>query len=350
MLITHIFQDKLPFNYLTQDNNAKIFKCSSSINQYPPENLLINISYTAWISSDNTPQEIVFKLRNIIGRPNVMFTVFGVYLQYEIKNNPKIIEVLFSKDNKEYESFGVFELKLQKGIQLFKMKESDIVEQVIYGEWKYNYCKVIIKETYGGNRRCYVNKFFMFDDVREDISMMEHRLNENIEKIKEKRDYEEKREQMFFNEIQKGNELVDNDENKVMNKENRKAFCNNNNELEENNRKLIKKITNLIKDPNTFIATQKRRNKNTLKSYLNDLSISNESDKDTTSPPPTTWNGLNNNLDNIYHSIEDMKQPIRPKEQFEYNNDYTDADEFTRNLSFILYKKDYAIYNKKNKI
>ena len=345
MLITHIFQDKLPFNYLTQDNNAKIFKCSSSINQYPPENLLINISYTAWISSDNTPQEIVFKLRNIIGRPNVMFTVFGVYLQYEIKNNPKIIEVLFSKDDKEYESFGVFELKLQKGIQLFKMKESDIVEEVIYGEWKYNYCKVVIKETFGGNKRCYVNKYFMFDDVREDISIIEQRLNENIDKIKEKRDYEEKREQMFFNEIQKGTELVDSNEHKPLDKD-KKAFCINNNELGESNRKLLKKITNLIKEPNTFIATQKRRNKNTLKNYLNDLS----NEIDTTSPPPTTWNGLHNNLDNIYNSIEDMKQPIRPIEQFEYKNEYTNADEFTRDLSYLLYKKDYEIYNKKNKI
>ena len=345
MLITHIFQDKLPFNYLTQDNNAKIFKCSSSINQYPPENLLINISYTAWISSDNTPQEIVFKLRNIIGRPNVMFTVFGVYLQYEIKNNPKIIEVLFSKDDKEYESFGVFELKLQKGIQLFKMKESDIVEEVIYGEWKYNYCKVVIKETFGGNKRCYVNKYFMFDDVREDISIIEQRLNENIDKIKEKRDYEEKREQMFFNEIQKGTELVDSNEHNPLDKD-KKAFCINNNELGESNRKLLKKITNLIKEPNTFIATQKRRNKNTLKNYLNDLS----NEIDTTSPPPTTWNGLHNNLDNIYNSIEDMKQPIRPIEQFEYKNEYTNADEFTRDLLYILYKKDYEIYNKKNKI
>lgn len=345
MLITHIFQDKLPFNYLTQDNNAKIFKCSSSINQYPPENLLINISYTAWISSDNTPQEIVFKLRNIIGRPNVMFTVFGVYLQYEIKNNPKIIEVLFSKDDKEYESFGVFELKLQKGIQLFKMKESDIVEEVIYGEWKYNYCKVVIKKTFGGNKRCYVNKYFMFDDVREDISIIEQRLNENIDKIKEKRDYEEKREQMFFNEIQKGTELVDSNEHKPLDKD-KKAFCINNNELGESNRKLLKKITNLIKEPNTFIATQKRRNKNTLKNYLNDLS----NEIDTTSPPPTTWNGLHNNLDNIYNSIEDMKQPIRPIEQFENKNEYTNADEFTRDLSYILYKKDYEIYNKKNKI
>ena len=250
---------------------------------------------------------------------------------------------MFSKDDKEYESFGVFELKLQKGIQLFKMKESDIVEEVIYGEWKYNYCKVVIKETFGGNKRCYVNKYFMFDDVREDISIIEQRLNENIDKIKEKRDYEEKREQMFFNEIQKGTELVDSNEHKPLDKD-KKAFCINNNELGESNRKLLKKITNLIKEPNTFIATQKRRNKNTLKNYLNDLS----NEIDTTSPPPTTWNGLHNNLDNIYNSIEDMKQPIRPIEQFEYKNEYTNADEFTRDLSYILYKKDYEIYNKKN--
>lgn len=164
----NLFQDQI-FNYIDIKNNVFIEKCSSYNETTKPENILDLSYYSFWVSKDFLPQEIIISLKNIIKYPKPFPKYFGIFLMNKMETNPQIIEILFSLDKKIYVSYGEFNLKFQRGLQIFKLYHPirKFYEQGNNYEFKYNYLKIIIKKTFGRDRRVYINKVFLFDEKFE---------------------------------------------------------------------------------------------------------------------------------------------------------------------------------------
>ena len=404
MIIANLFQNKLPYNYLSAENNAKIISCSSNNNMFPPNNLFMQLSHTLWLSDGRVPQEIVFSLRNIIRHPTNLFTVFGVYLKYSVETNPKKIQLLFSKDNINFISYGLYEIKWKSGIQLFKInkKESHCLNyNAIYGEWEYNYCKIIITETYGGNRKCYINKLYLFDDndITNYLSNIEKVLNEKIEFIRSEGGftYEKPRDDLFMNEIKENiNESCKETEeqtqylntkeeyDKIFNPGYRTYLT----DKQIENKKLINKVSQLVKNPNITIKNKRICKNTNNESFLSMETEANEDEgknikesgkcylnipqKQNLNENITNWGFLHQSLDQLQNSILQMgNKNINYNENLEkkvskleksvsrleneiYNNAYQDNeiynDEFTKKLHNILSEKDNKIIYEKNKL
>lgn len=94
-------------------------------------------------------------MSQMIKRPKI-FKYFAIYCWHAYPTNPKLFELLISKDNITYRSLGNFDMILKPGTQYFFIEEENFTD--------YNYLKMIIKETYGGNR-AYLNNIFMFEDL-----------------------------------------------------------------------------------------------------------------------------------------------------------------------------------------
>lgn len=404
MIIANLFQNKLPYNYLSAENNVKIISCSSNNNIFPPNNLFMQLSHTLWLSDGRVPQEIVFSLRNIIRHPTNLFTVFGVYLKYSVETNPKKIQLLFSKDNINFISYGLYEIKWKSGIQLFKInkKESHCLNyNAIYGEWEYNYCKIIITETYGGNRKCYINKLYLFDDndITNYLSNIEKVLNEKIEFIRSEGGftYEKPRDDLFMNEIKENiNESCKETEeqtqylntkeeyDKIFNPGYRTYLT----DKQIENKKLINKVSQLVKNPNITIKNKRICKNTNNESFLSMETEANEDEgknikesgkcylnipqKKNLNENITNWGFLHQSLDQLQNSILQMgNKNINYNENLEkrvskleksvsrleneiYNNAYQDNeiynDEFTKKLHNILSEKDNKIIYEKNKL
>lgn len=405
MIIANLFQNKLPYNYLSAENNAKIMSCSSSNHMFPPNNLFMQLSHTLWLSAERVPQEIVFSLRNIIRRPTNFFTAFGVYLKYSVETNPKTIQLLFSKDNINFVSYGIYEIKWKSGIQLFKInkKESHCLNyNAMYGEWEYNYCKIIITETYGGDRRCYINKIYLFDDndMTNYLSNIEKVLNEKIELIKSEGGftYEKPRDDLFMNEIKQNVQESCGDRGT----EEQIQYLNTKEEYDKiftpgyrtyltekqiENKKLINKISQLVKNPNIII-----KNKRIYKNTNDDFFLSNETEanedeggnlkestksylnvqyKQNLNENNSNWGFLHLSLDRLKNSIlqmgnkntdynENLEKRVLKLEKTVshledeiynvYKDNYLYNDEFTERLQDLLSEKDSKIIYEKNKL
>ena len=173
------------FNYLTLDNGILIQKCSSSDINFPIENSINQKRNELWLSSENVPQEIIFNLKLMRKKPKNILNIFGFYCNYTLQTNPKLIEVLFSNDNKKYFSLGNYLFKYKGGDQLVRLKNLDkIKSKKTNFDVFYNYIKVLIKETYGGFRKCYINNFYLFEDnfnfdLNQFLFKIENELNNN---------------------------------------------------------------------------------------------------------------------------------------------------------------------------
>ena len=173
------------FNYLTLDNGILIQKCSSSDINFPIENSINQKRNELWLSSENVPQEIIFNLKLMRKKPKNILNIFGFYCNYTLQTNPKLIEVLFSNDNKKYFSLGNYLFKYKGGVQLVRLKNLDkIKSKKTNFDVFYNYIKVLIKETYGGFRKCYINNFYLFEDnfnldLNQFLFKIENELNNN---------------------------------------------------------------------------------------------------------------------------------------------------------------------------
>ena len=82
---------------------------------------------------------------------------FGIYCSSSSSYNPKIIEVLYKRKNKEkYSSLGNFKLSLSFGTQILTTEEIlfNNIEKI----------KFVIKETYGG-KQTYINNIFLYENL-----------------------------------------------------------------------------------------------------------------------------------------------------------------------------------------
>lgn len=122
------------------------------------------------MSDEGLPQFVIIDLKNLKNKPDV-FKCFGIYCWHAYPTNPKLVELLVSKDNSYYNSLGNFEVaqvilifNIKKpGTQLFFIENFDMK--------KINYLKILVKETYGGNRT-YINTLFIYDDFPESDSII----------------------------------------------------------------------------------------------------------------------------------------------------------------------------------
>ena len=88
------------------------------------------------------------------------FKYFGIYCWHAYPTNPKLIQLLISQDNNTFHSLGNFDLILKPGTQYFILDKKNT---------SINYLKIVVKETYGGNR-VYLNNIFLFDEINLNLA------------------------------------------------------------------------------------------------------------------------------------------------------------------------------------
>ena len=174
------------YNYLSEKNNVTISFCSSQSKGCNSKNILSNNQKNIWLSEKNVPQTIIFNLTRMIKLPNNYFKYFGLYCWHSYTTNPKIIQISFSENNNKYYNIGEFELNMLPSPQFFPI-DNIINKRNIK---KIKYLKLIIKETFGGNRT-YINQVFLFDDTIEIKS--NYSLNDNEEHLEESENEEDEK-------------------------------------------------------------------------------------------------------------------------------------------------------------
>ena len=152
---------KVDTSFLYSTNNAKIFSCSSSPEDYPIENILSPSQKALWLSEESLPQQITFDLTSLIRRPLIVHG-FGIYCGAASDTNPKIVEILISKKNSPFISLGNYELSLCSGTQVLT------TDEILF--FDVTYVKFIIKETFGGYRT-YINNVFLYEHLPETESV-----------------------------------------------------------------------------------------------------------------------------------------------------------------------------------
>lgn len=153
------YDKEIDYNYLTSDNNARISSFSSQCKGCAASNIICNDKKSIWLSDGVTPQYVVVDYGGLTKKPRYCFKYFGIYCWHAYSTNPKRVELYFSKDNKNFESIGSYDVALKPGTQFFEIKNFKQLENR-----QYRYLKFLVKEAYGGNRT-YVNQIYLFDDL-----------------------------------------------------------------------------------------------------------------------------------------------------------------------------------------
>ena len=161
---------------------SQIIQSSSEMEGCPITNILESEEKTLWLSTEELPQEITINLFKSFFKvfPKKISSI-GIYCWHAYPTNPKLIEVLISKDKgKTYISLGNFDLCLKPGKQLLQLDDDS---DYILSEDNNNdnlVIKLIIKETFG-DKRTYINNIYLY----EDINLCEKKLLTSMELIKE---------------------------------------------------------------------------------------------------------------------------------------------------------------------
>ena len=102
---------------------------SSEIKGYPIENILKE-DKNIWLSEEFLPQEIIINFRNIKLKENPKkLTAIGIYCSNKNQNNPKIVEVLISKEiGNNFLSLGHFDLSYKAGRQVIYLDDENDIE------------------------------------------------------------------------------------------------------------------------------------------------------------------------------------------------------------------------------
>lgn len=159
-MLNNAYDKDLDYNYLTQENNAKVALLSSETKGCSASNVLSTDRKVIWLTESSIPQHLVIDLGNLIKKPKSNFKYFGIYCWHAYSTNPKVIELQFSKDSPKGNliSFGKYEIALKPGTQFFEIKNNKLLDK------RFKYMKVIIKEAHGGNRT-YLNQVYLFDEL-----------------------------------------------------------------------------------------------------------------------------------------------------------------------------------------
>ena len=158
----------LSFDNLNLEINSNfhlsdIIQSTSEVESCPITNLLESKFKSIWISDESLPQEITFFLNSKFFKTMPKkITAIGIYCWHAYPTNPKLIEVLISKNFGEKKSFGNFDLCLKAGRQLLQLEDED---NFLTPKFNDNYTiNLIIKETYG-DKRTYINNLYLYENI-----------------------------------------------------------------------------------------------------------------------------------------------------------------------------------------
>ena len=152
-----IFQEKDPISNFIQ-SSSEVSECSIS-------NVLEENSSSIWISNEEFPQEIILNLsRSFFKEYPKKLSAIGIYCWHAYPTNPKLVEVLISKNNDDnFISFGNFDLCLKPGRQLLQLDEEN--DTNFLNTENNNYIiKILIKETFG-DKRTYINNIYLYENL-----------------------------------------------------------------------------------------------------------------------------------------------------------------------------------------
>ena len=152
-----IFQEKDPISNFIQ-SSSEVSECSIT-------NILEENSSSIWISNEELPQEIILNLsRSFFKEYPKKLSAIGIYCWHAYPTNPKLVEVLISKNNDDtFISFGNFDLCLKPGRQLLQLDEEN--DTNFLNTENNNYIiKILIKETFG-DKRTYINNIYLYENL-----------------------------------------------------------------------------------------------------------------------------------------------------------------------------------------
>ena len=152
-----IFQEKDPISNFIQ-SSSEVSECSII-------NVLEENSSSIWISNEELPQEIILNLsRSFFKEYPKKLSAIGIYCWHAYPTNPKLVEVLISKNNDDnFISFGNFDLCLKPGRQLLQLDEEN--DTNFLNTENNNYIiKILIKETFG-DKRTYINNIYLYENL-----------------------------------------------------------------------------------------------------------------------------------------------------------------------------------------
>ena len=165
----------------TNDVLLEIIQSSSEMEGCPITNILESDEKTLWLSTEELPQEIIINLkRDLFKEMPKKISAIGIYCWHAYPTNPKLIEILISKNNGiNFVSLGNFDLCLKPGKQLLQF-DYELNPPLIKENKLDLIIKLIIKETFG-DKRTYINNIYLY----ENINLTQNKLMTNMEIIKE---------------------------------------------------------------------------------------------------------------------------------------------------------------------
>ncbi|EAR88232.2 hypothetical protein TTHERM_00023910 (macronuclear) [Tetrahymena thermophila SB210] len=141
-------------NFISEQNNAKVISCSSELKNAQAANIISANRKSIWMTEEGMPQSVIIDISKLADRPK-FFKCVAFDCWHDYKTNPSIIEFLVSTDNvKEYITWSTIYLELKEGLQVFQIDP--------LGR-RYDFIKIIVKETYGG-AKTYLNQVLLFEE------------------------------------------------------------------------------------------------------------------------------------------------------------------------------------------
>ena len=166
---------------VSNETLLEIIQSSSEMEGCPITNILESDEKTLWLSTEELPQEIIINLkRDLFKEMPKKISGIGIYCWHAYPTNPKLIEILISKNNgMNFISLGNFDLCLKPGKQLLQF-DYELNPPLIKENKLDLIIKLIIKETFG-DKRTYINNIYLY----ENINLTQNKLMTNMETIKE---------------------------------------------------------------------------------------------------------------------------------------------------------------------
>ena len=319
-----------------KDSISNFIQSSSEVSECSITNVLEENSSTIWISNEELPQEITINLsRSFLKEYPKKLTAIGIYCWHAYPTNPKLVEILISKNNdNNFISFGNFDLCLKPGKQLLQLDEND--SNILITENNNYIIKIIIKETYG-DKRTYINNIYLYENI--DVISNGKNINNTIDTIKEEDDsssvfyLRESRERTLPRKKKLSNNNI---QNTRLNKEINNIIndYNNNHQKESNNpTKVNDELNNkdlTISEFEIITKTKVKENKNNEKNVNNNnKSINNNLN-------------INNTYDNDESNINTNNNILGA--EFQFNGTYSEFSEKNNNINNII--KNDEIGNK----
>ena len=220
-----------------------------------------------WLSEEFLPQEVTINFSNIkLKEHPKKLTAIGIYCWNKYPTNPKIIEVLISREKGgDFISLGHFDLSFKAGRQLIYLDdENDMELEEILNNVNFNdlIIKLIIKETFGG-KHTYINCLYLYDNI--DTSNINSNNNKNINNINIDNDIKDELNNIINDEYKYLDENNNNNSNDNINDNNENINDMNELETKEGNLNKIDDNKDINENQNQEILIFNKSNENELK-------------------------------------------------------------------------------------